>query len=722
MRELAAATLGSLRAYRGAAALIALSQVPAVGFYTLQPLLLRALIDDAITPADGRLAALLIAGMVGLLLLHALGDLTSHYLVARVAVGVVNDLRRRIFAHVQTLSVGFHARSRAGDLLARFSSDLEVIERFLTDNFPQAIYCVLTLVAGAVILLTIEWRLGLGVLVLLPAVQLAPRVVAPRAGAASYGRQDDAGRVLATMHEGLAAHLVVRAFGLGPHMRERLGADLQRLARSTARAGLLNGILAASMTASGYALLALTMGAATALAIHGALSVGSVIAVFELLWFMVAAVQSLSSAVAPLQKAAAGMRRVQDLLDERPEVAQATGARPLPPLTQAIRFEHVEFAHAAGPAVLRDVTVTIRAGRSVAIVGPSGSGKSTLLSLLMRFHDPTAGTVTIDGHDLRHVTLESLTTQTGVVFQESFLFDGTIRENIRLGRPPASDAEVEAAARDAGLHDAVLALPMGYDTPVGERGGRLSGGERQRLALARALLRRPALLLLDEATSSLDAETEAAVNATIERLREGRTVVSVTHRLAAAVGADQILVLERGRLVEVGVHDELLDRKGAYFRAWRRQQGFVVSANGRRATIEPDRLRGIPLFEPLRDAQLTEVARRFVARTCLEGEVLVHEGDPGDTLYVIVRGRVDVTQRAADGSARSLGVLEDGDFFGEIALLEAGRRTATVRARTPGLLLTLDRDQFHELKRAVPGLTDAVARVGHARRQSDRDG
>ncbi|PYQ01265.1 MAG: hypothetical protein DMF82_19720, partial [Acidobacteria bacterium] len=288
-----------LRPYWRQALLVVLSQVPAAAFITLQPLLLRALLDDAIVPGNAGLAALLIAAMVGLLLLHALGDLANHYLVARVVASVMSDLRLRIFTHLQGLSVSFYARSRAGDLLARFTTDLEGIERVLGDDVPQAIYCVLTVIAGAAMLVTIEWRLAVVLLVLLPAMPLLPRWLAPRAAVASDERQQAAGRVLASMHENIAAHLVVRAFGLQGLMRSRFAGDLGGLARATGRAGLQSGLLTASMTASGYALLAFAMGAATLLALRGALTVGSVIAVFELLWFMISAVQQLSNVVEP---------------------------------------------------------------------------------------------------------------------------------------------------------------------------------------------------------------------------------------------------------------------------------------------------------------------------------------------------------------------------------------------------------------------------------------
>jgi ATP-binding cassette subfamily B protein len=352
----------------------------------------------------------------------------------------------------------------------------------------------------------------------------------------------------------------------------------------------------------------------------------------------------------------------------------------------------------------------------VAIVGQSGSGKSTLLALLLRFHDPTRGAVRFDGRDVAEATVASLAGQVGAVFQDSILFDATIGDNIRMGDPEASDAGVEAAARAAGIHDFIVTLPEGYRTPAGEGGARLSGGQRQRIALARALVRHPAVLVLDEATSALDPETEAGIVATLNGLRGQQTIVSVTHRLATARDADLIIVMAGGRLLEQGTHEGLLEQKGPYARLWDRQSGFVVSPSGRRAAIEPSRLGAIPLFAHLDSDLLTRFAARFVTVEAPPGRAVFEEGEPGEMLYVIVRGQVDVHRRDADGAERHVTVLEPGDFFGEIALLEEVRRTATVRARSPCLLLALERGDFRELLAEAPRLRRVFEDAARARR------
>jgi len=341
---------------------------------------------------------------------------------------------------------------------------------------------------------------------------------------------------------------------------------------------------------------------------------------------------------------------------------------------------------------------------SVAILGPSGSGKSTILNLLGGLDRPDRGQVRFDGRDLRGVTQDSLHAQVGVVFQESFLFDTTVRENIRYGRVDASNADIERAARLAEVHDTVLSLPEGYDTVVGERGARLSGGQRQRVAIARALLRDPALLLLDEATSALDPAAEASINGTIQRLRAGRTIINVTHRLAAARGADRIVVFAGGRVAESGTHDDLMTTNGTYRELWEKQSGLSLTDDGDRAAVDVARLRALPILSGLDAALLAELPQFFGTEHYAAGRDVIQQGDPGDRFYIIARGRVSVTKADAAGSPVEIATLTDGDHFGEIALLRDEPRNATVRALTTSVLLSLSRTHFLRLIDRSPAL------------------
>jgi len=417
-----------------------------------------------------------------------------------------------------------------------------------------------------------------------------------------------------------------------------------------------------------------------------------------------------------LLQASVGMQRVDELLNEEPKIVDAPNARTLERFSRNIRFENVDFSYTGEQMNLRDVTLEIPKGQSIAFVGPSGSGKSTILNLVLRFYDPTSGVVTMDGQDLRQVTQRSLRGQIGTVFQETFLYNASVRENITLGKLDATDEEVEAAAKAAEIHDFVMTLPQGYDTPVGERGGQLSGGQRQRIAIARALLYDPAILVLDEPTSALDPQTEATINATLREQGRGRSVVTVTHRLSSVANADRIFVLERGRVVEWGTHEELLHTRGLYYRLWSQQNGFEDAPT---IGVEASRLRAIPLFENLNGALLSTLAGRFVLDRYAEGRVIFEEGDPGDKLYFIDRGEVEVLATGPGGEERRVALLRDGEYFGEIALLENVPRTATVRTRAPSTLLALERGQFLDLLQSVPDLRTAFERGVEARRRAN---
>lgn len=422
--------------------------------------------------------------------------------------------------------------------------------------------------------------------------------------------------------------------------------------------------------------------------------------------------------VAPdLVKAFGGMRRIDDFLAEEPDVVEGEGAAELPRLSDEIRLEDVTFSYTGGEPNLREVTLAFQKGEAVAFVGASGSGKSTILNLITRSYDPGKGRVLFDDTALDQATEDSIRSQIGVVFQDTYLFNTTVRENVRQGRLDATDAEVEAAARLAELHDIVRSLPQGYDTPVGEGGRMLSGGQRPRVALARAMIRRPEILVLDEATSALDPGTEAAINATIRKLAQTCTVVSVTHRLASVVHVDRVFVMDQGRLVEEGSHRELLARDGKYRELWDKQSGLELSEDGQEAAIDADRLTAIPLLAELGQERLVRLSEQFVTATFDEGDDIVVQGAAGKKFYIIVRGSVGVVTSDRPGEERELAVLEIGDYFGEISLLADVLTTATVRARTPAVCLALTRNRFLALLADAPELREAIERTMAERRQ-----
>jgi ABC-type multidrug transport system ATPase subunit len=451
------------------------------------------------------------------------------------------------------------------------------------------------------------------------------------------------------------------------------------------------------------------------LVMDGQLTIGTLLAFIGLLPSLFQPIAALSGVAQTVQQASGALDRVSELLDEPVTIDDKPGAVPLDPLAHDLRLDDVTFGYEPGQPVLHDLTLTIPAGANVAFVGPSGSGKSTVVNLLLRFYDPDQGRVLLDGRDLREVTVDSVRRQIGLVFQDTFIFDSTVRENIAIGRPDATDAEVADAARAAQLTSYIDALPAGYDTVLGERGVRMSGGQRQRLAIARALLRDPRILILDEATSALDPHTEAEIQETLAAAATGRTTISITHRLTSATSADRIFVLDQGRLVEEGTHADLVDAAGLYQRLYDEQTGRAAPVLEATATIAA--LRRVPLFASLDADTLASVATRLTRERVAEGAAVVRQGEPGDALYVVARGRLEVLLVVGE-EERRVNTLADGDFFGEMALLTGEPRSATVRAVSATELYRLGHDDFTTLLDQEPAMRTAVTQTIRERRNA----
>jgi ATP-binding cassette subfamily B protein len=705
-----------LRPYRLALVPVLLGLLVDVAFDGFWPLGFKFLIDDALVPHNGRLLVLILAGLGGGVLVAAVAQAAYDHRYAQVCASVLADLRLRMLDHLQSLSLGFYSRTSTGEILSRFSGDLVAGESALAAAPAWAAKPGLDILVSSALLFVLDWRLAAGAMLIWPVALLGPRLLAPRAIAASNEKKQLEARALAVVEETVSGLPVVKAFGLEGARLDAFRRPVAGLREAAARVAFAGSLV--ERTAVGAVLVfgIGVIGVAAWMTFDGLMSIGTLVAFQSLFFTLGYSIAELTRYVPALVQGVSGLQHITEILDEEPEVVDAPGAAPLPRLADAIAFRDVGYAYpgAAAPA-LSGFSAEVPRGARVALVGSSGSGKSTALGLLLRLYDPESGSVAIDGRDLRTVTQASLRAQMAIVYQESFLFDATIRENIRFGRPDATDAEVEAAARAAEIHEFVVGCPDGYETVVGERGGRLSGGQRQRIAIARAVVRDPAILLLDEATAALDPATEAAVNATLARLGESRTVISVTHRLAAAKEAGRILVIDRGRLAESGTHSELLAADGIYARLWEQQSGFVVSGDGDRAAVEPERLARVPILGGLDAALLDDLAGRFASEQVPAGRRVIAEGDPGDRFYLVVRGRLAVTRLDSAGAELRVGVLQDGDYFGEIALLRRVPRVASVTAELPSLLLSLAREHFLELVERAPGLRDALEGVADDR-------
>lgn len=675
----------------------------------------RLIIDKGLLAHDAALLVRVLGALAISFVLATAAILVADYLGARIGAAILNTIRMRMFRHLQRLSVGYYARARSGDIVARFTSDLADIQKSLTTRVVDAVVATLGLLINIPVAFAIDWRLATVMVLGMPVAGLGTRVFGRRAAMARYALKQEEAGVASTVGEAVRAQPVVKVFGLTGWLLGRFGSQLDEVARRFVRAEFMAELVGSTSSLGVLVAQVVVLGAGAWMAFGGHLTTGSLVAFLSLHAVVSKDAYDLTKKVIPsLIASSGGLQRIEELLAEHEDVSDAPDAQPLARINGPLRLTGVSFGYAPDQPVLTDVTLEVAPGERVALVGPSGSGKSTVLQLLLRFYDPQTGQVSVAGHDLRQVTLESLHAQMAAVFQESFLFAGTIGENIALGKLGASVEEVRAAARAAEIDEVVTSLPDGYDTMVGEAGVRLSGGQRQRVAIARAMLRDPAVLLLDEATSALDPATEAAINATLERLAAGRIVVLVTHRLASARTADRIVVLDGGRVIESGRHDELLARGGLYRSLWDKQGGIEVSPDGQDGRVAPARLAAVPLLAGLALGPHEELARRFIFERYDAGDTVIREGEPGDRFYLVARGKVEVFVTVGSAEKR-LAVLTDGDFFGEVALLSDVPRMATVRALQPTSFLTLSKNDFQALLQAYPQVKEAVERARAAR-------
>jgi ATP-binding cassette subfamily B protein len=700
--------LGYVKPYTARGVFLIVTLIVEGAFNVLLALSLKFLIDFAITPHNARLLALILCGLGLGFLLTATSQVIRDYLYAWLGARILNDIRREMFGHFQRLSLGFYARSRLGDLLSRFSTDLAAIENAVVLGVPGALLCIINILFSACVLFVIDWRLALGAMVGLPFCVAGPKILGARALKAGYHLRGEQAALSNIIQENLSAQQVVKAFGLKSAVLAAFERQATKVVALATRFNFLSYVTERSPNIFMLLFNVLLISGGSFLAFKGSLSIGSLVS-FNALFIMVSSsVMGLTAVTPTLLQATGGMQRVRELLDEQPGIFELAHARQLPLLSSGISFENVTFGYTPEHANLTGVTMELPKGARIAFVGHSGCGKSTNLNLIMRFYDPQAGRILFDGIDLREAALDSLYAQIGIVFQESFLFNTSVRENIRLGKAGATDSEVEEAARAAELHELIMQMPENYETIVGERGGRLSGGQRQRISIARALIRNPSLIILDEATSALDPSTESAINETLKRVSVGRTVISVTHRLKSVVDYEQIFVFKDGQIIEQGTHKGLLYRGGTYAGMWRRQTGTAISATGDLRVTDVNILRDVPLFKDLDESFLHEISDMFITERVPAGRTVITEGDRGSRFYIIIRGKVAVSATDDEGNVHRVATLDDGDYFGEIALLADIPTTATVETLVSSIFLILQREQLQKLMHQHVELGDQV--------------
>jgi len=642
--------------------------------------------------------------------------LLSDYLVSLAQGRMLGELRLAMYDRLQRLSLTYCEKERGASLPHAFAEDLGPVQDALTAAVSRGALPLARAILGTAAIFWLDWRAGLAGLLFWPWILLAPAVGAALASRARPTAKNDDRDLLGIVRETLSALPAMRVYAMEQTSAAGFGKRNETVARSSV-GQVFQKALAVRFADAGAFFIQLVLFAVTmALAAEDHMSV-SVFAAIQILGYGIGiSLGALAGYLPVLGKAREAWGRIRELLAAPLAVADSPEARVLPALRSEIGLSDLTFSYNGETNRIAGLTARIPRGSYVAFVGASGSGKSTLLKLIMRLYDPSSGRITIDGHDLRSVTQASLRGRMGIVLQEKSLFRASVRDNIRVGRPDASAEVVTTAARKVGLHDEILKLPQGYDSIVDTGAGsdtssgvRFSAGGQQRLALARALLREPEILLLDEIGSSLDATEEFALNAILQDLRKGRTVIASTHRLSTTAGADHIFVLDKGAIIEQGNHFELLALDGMYAWLWRKQAGFSFREDGAYMDVDAERLKTFPILEDLDDAALSELAPYFATETFQPGREIVRQNDAGDKFYILARGKVEVWRtEEQSGHATEKAVLQDGDFFGEIAPLTGFPRTATVRALTVCTCLSLSRghfvrilDRFPELKRRV---------------------
>ncbi|MCR8658848.1 ABC transporter transmembrane domain-containing protein [Paenibacillus sp. T3-5-0-4] len=682
-----------------------------LAFEYFTSLSMKYLIDEAILPQNMTVFFIVLIIFVVGGLLNLIIGIGGDFSLAKLNEKTLLGLRSDVYRQLQTLSSKAYQKYRSGDLLSRFTLDAPAIEYALQQVFVIGLYSFMSAIVGVVLMITISWKLTIVAVVGSLMVILPQALMSKRAKLYNQSYVDGMEQFSNHIEEEVKGFRTIQAFNLKRSFEQRFDKQMGLLYSFGVKRSFINSNL------ERLPVMILTLVNVAVLAIGGyftfqkQMSIGDFTAFNSIFLTFNYGITAFMRIIPAFIEGEVGMKRVNEILELQQEIVEVEQPLVLTNTGADILFNNVSFGYNDNEKILNRISLLIKDGQYVAIVGTSGSGKSTLVQLLLRFYQAQEGSITIQSTLLEQVELESLFRTVGVVFQEPYLFNATLRSNLLLGNADATLEEVGRALDMAGLSELIADLPQGLDTMIVNEGQNFSAGERQRIAIAQTVLRNPHIFIADDITAALDPEAESIINECLAKLSHNRTLIHITHRLHTIMRADFIYVLDRGQLVGSGTHDELLTTCAHYAQMWTRQQGFQWSQDGHRVSIASYRLKQLPFFAEVEDEALQHLTTQFLTEKRASGETIIREGEKGNKFYIIVRGKVMITKNNNDGSMTTVASLEDGEYFGEIALLRHIPRTANVIASTDCVLLTLTAQQLMPLMKTYPYMREQLEAV-----------